>query len=189
MATDRKEQVSAWMDGQGPDEVLDQIGSDPELAQRWHRYHLIGDAMRNELPQTLQLDIADKVAAQLEQEPTVLAPKTPRKRFAMPAKVVELGQRFGQYAIAASVAAVAVVGVQQYDAAGGDLDSPIPVLQTTPLLGAPSPVSYQAPDYVQNDQRLAEQDAKEQQLRANAFLRDHLLQQRLNGVAVEQRDR
>ncbi|WP_345336580.1 sigma-E factor negative regulatory protein [Ferrimonas pelagia] len=183
--TERQEQLSACVDGQEHGDILDRICAEPELQQQWHRYHLIGDAMRGELPATLQFDIADKVAMQLEQEPTILAPKPSKRRFALPAQVVSLGQRFGQYAIAAGVAAVAVVGVQQYGAEQS-LTSPIPVLQTTPLLGAPTPASYSVPGMgVQEPQRDAEREAHEQHLRANAFLRDHLLQQRLNGIVVD----
>ncbi|WP_298442395.1 RseA family anti-sigma factor [uncultured Ferrimonas sp.] len=182
--TDRKEQLSAYVDGNDHDGMLDQVLSDPQLNQHWQNYHLIGDAMRNELPNELNFDIAAGVAAALEQEPTVLAPKPTKQRFALPAKVVQLGKQFGQYAIAAGVAAVAVVGVQQYGVQNSV--NPTPVLQTTPLLGAPTPASYQVPGMGQQNERSAEEEAKEQQMRANAFLRDHLLQQRLNGIVVQQ---
>lgn len=178
--TERKEKLSAWMDDQPVEGLYQDLLADAELSERWHRYHLIGDAMRNELPGTLQLDIAANVADALESEPAILAPQS-RRRFAVPGKVIELGQRFGQYAIAATVAAVAVVGVQQYNAK--EAITPLPVLETMPMLGAPSPASYQVPGMGQPDRQAADKEraALEQQRRANAFLRDHLLQQRLNG--------
>ncbi|MBY6188116.1 anti-sigma factor [Marinobacter hydrocarbonoclasticus] len=177
--TERKEKLSAWMDDQPVEGLYQDLLADAELSERWHRYHLIGDAMRNELPESLQLDIAANVADALESEPAILAPQS-RRRFAIPGKVIELGQRFGQYAIAATVAAVAVVGVQQYNT--NEAVTPLPVLETMPMLGAPSPASYQVPGMGQPDDAQAkERAAMEQQRRANAFLRDHLLQQRLNG--------
>ncbi|MBY5993491.1 sigma-E factor negative regulatory protein [Ferrimonas balearica] len=183
--TERKEKLSAWMDDQPSDGIYQDLLEDAQLSERWHRYHLIGDAMRNELPEHLQLDIAAQVAQSLEAEPAILAPRA-RRRFALPGKVVEMGQRFGQYAIAATVAAVAVVGVQQYSAE--EAVTPLPVLETMPMLGAPSPASYQVPGMGQSQSPAVdkEREAMEQQRRANAFLRDHLLQQRLNsGNSVE----
>ncbi|WP_035387432.1 sigma-E factor negative regulatory protein [Ferrimonas senticii] len=183
MVTDNKAQLSAFIDGHGQHDDIDAIMADEQLQQRWQNYHLIGDAMRGDLPNQLNFDIAAGVAAALADEPTVLAPKPSKRRFAMPAKVVQLGKQFGQYAIAAGVAAVAVVGVQQYGAE--DIDSPMPVLQTRAMLGAPTPASYQVPGMGQPQPEMsAEQEALEQQKRANAFLRDHLLQQRLNGIVV-----
>ncbi len=191
MVTVRNEQVSAMVDGQTHDSVLDQISGDPEMMAQWHRYHLIGDAMRGELPQRMQLDIADRVAVALEQEPAILAPKAAKRRFAVPANAIAWGQKMGQYAIAAGVAAIAVVGVQQYGSEASREGNPLPVLQTTPILGAPTPVSYSIPGMgpdTGSSQRMSEQEAQAQQQRANAFLRDHLLQQRINGIVLESAD-
>lgn len=183
MVTERNERLSAWMDDQGSTDTYDEVVADDEAGARWHRYHLIGDAMRNELPPALELDIASRVAAQLESEPTLLAPKA-KVSAQFSAQVIQLGKRFGQYAIAASVAAVAVLGVQQYGAE--QTINPVPVLETMPLLGAPSLASYQMPgvDAARGERISQERQAQEQQRRASAFLRDHLLQQRLNGVAA-----
>ncbi|TKB49367.1 anti-sigma factor [Ferrimonas sediminicola] len=186
--TERKEAVSAWVDGEGSDLELKQWLKDDQMQSTWDRYHLIGDAMRNELPKALNLDIAAGVAAALEQEPTVLAPK-PSRRALVSGKVVALSRRFGQYAIAATVAAIAVVGVQQYGAE--QQNSPVPVLNTLPVVGAPTPASYQAntPAARQAQAQSAEAQAMEQRRRVNAYLRDHLLQQRLKGHNVSNDDR
>ncbi|BDY03738.1 RseA family anti-sigma factor [Ferrimonas sp. YFM] len=192
--TERKEAVSAWVDGEGTDLDLKQWLKDEEMQSSWGRYHLIGDAMRNELPKELNLDIASSVAAALEQEPTVLAPKEepkssePSRRSVVSGKVVEFSRRFGQYAIAATVAAIAVVGVQQYGAE--QQNSPVPVLNTLPVVGAPTPASYQAntPAARQAQAQSAEAQAMEQRRRVNAYLRDHLLQQRLKGHNVSNDD-
>ncbi|OFZ99681.1 MAG: hypothetical protein A2Z44_01795 [Betaproteobacteria bacterium RBG_19FT_COMBO_58_11] len=97
------EQLSALMDGElTSDEMARQIGAlknDNDLRQTWAAYHVLGDALRKS-PQ-LSLDFSAKLARQLAEEPTVLAPQrklqpsTPR--YAMP--------------LAASVAAVSLVGV------------------------------------------------------------------------------
>ncbi|WP_033136298.1 sigma-E factor negative regulatory protein [Aeromonas finlandensis] len=189
-----KEQISALMDGDLSDaEVLNELEMDSDLQDTWGRYHLIGDAMRGDLPVNLQLDLSDSIMAALEDEPTILAPKpveaTPvLQPVVAPGKtdsnVVPLfrrvGQQLGQYAIAASVAAAVIFGVQQYQ--GQDGVPTNPVLNTIPIGGSASPVSVH---YPQQDgararqQGLSEQQMQEQRERINAFLRDHQLQQRL----------
>ncbi|WP_425892392.1 RseA family anti-sigma factor [Aeromonas veronii] len=189
-----KEQISALMDGDLSDaEVLNELEMDSDLQDTWGRYHLIGDAMRGDLPVNLQLDLSDSIMAALEDEPTILAPKpvetAPVLQPAVApvntdANVVPLfrrvGQQLGQYAIAASVAAAVIFGVQQYQ--GQDGVPANPVLNTIPIGGSAAPVSVH---YPQQDgararqQGLTEQQMQEQRERINAFLRDHQLQQRL----------
>ncbi|MFQ1659783.1 RseA family anti-sigma factor [Aeromonas veronii] len=189
-----KEQISALMDGDLSDaEVLNELEMDSDLQDTWGRYHLIGDAMRGDLPVNLQLDLSDSIMAALEDEPTILAPKpvetAPVLQPAVApvktdANVVPLfrrvGQQLGQYAIAASVAAAVIFGVQQYQ--GQDGVPANPVLNTIPIGGSAAPVSVHYPqqDGVRaRQQGLTEQQMQEQRERINAFLRDHQLQQRL----------
>ncbi|EKP0318781.1 RseA family anti-sigma factor [Aeromonas veronii] len=189
-----KEQISALMDGDLSDaEVLNELEMDSDLQDTWGRYHLIGDAMRGDLPVNLQLDLSDSIMAALEDEPTILAPKPVEvlpvlQPVVAPVKtdanVVPLfrrvGQQLGQYAIAASVAAAVIFGVQQYQGQDGVPNNP--VLNTIPIGGSAAPVSVH---YPQQDgararqQGLTEQQMQEQRERINAFLRDHQLQQRL----------
>ncbi|MCF7719022.1 transcriptional regulator [Aeromonas jandaei] len=189
-----KEQISALMDGELSDaEVLNELEMDSGLQDTWGRYHLIGDAMRGDLPVNLQLDLSDSIMAALEDEPTILAPKpveaTPvAQPVVAPVKtdsnVVPLfrrvGQQLGQYAIAASVAAAVIFGVQQYQGQDGVPNNP--VLNTIPIGGSAAPVSVHYPqegNRVRPQQGMTEQQMQEQRERINAFLRDHQLQQRL----------
>ncbi|MDO2949487.1 sigma-E factor negative regulatory protein [Aeromonas simiae] len=185
-----KEQLSALMDGELEREVqaslLDSFGDDVELQEAWSRYHLIGDTMRGELAMDMPFDLCDKIALALEDEPTVLAPQPApaepiRQRNVVVPFVRRVGQQFGQYAIAASVAAAVIFGVQQYQ--GQDHVVPTsPVLNTIPVGGNASPVSVHYPkdDSRARQQALTEQQMSEQRERINAFLRDHQLQQRLH---------
>ncbi|WP_421239850.1 RseA family anti-sigma factor [Aeromonas enteropelogenes] len=191
-----KEQISALMDGDLSDaQVLNELELDSDLQDTWGRYHLIGDAMRGDLPVNLQLDLSDSIMAALEDEPTVLAPKPVEAKPVAPqaqpemeptktdANVVPLfrriGQQLGQYAIAASVAAAVIFGVQQYQ--GQDGVPANPVLNTIPIGGSAAPVSVHYPQEGNRNrqQGLTEQQMQEQRERINAFLRDHQLQQRL----------
>ncbi|MBV7415278.1 sigma-E factor regulatory protein RseA [Aeromonas encheleia] len=183
-----QEQLSALMDGDLSDvEVLNELGTDPALQDTWARYHLIGDAMRGDLPVNLQLDLSDSIMLALEDEPTILAPKPvqPAAPQVHRAKVLPLlrrvSQQVGQYAIAASVAAAVIFGVQQYQ--GQDGMPANPVLNTIPVGGSATPVSVHYPQdgnrATTRQQGLNEQQMQEQRERINAFLRDHQLQQRL----------
>ncbi|MDX7736760.1 sigma-E factor negative regulatory protein [Aeromonas caviae] len=184
-----KEQLSALMDGDLSEiEVLNELGTDPALQDTWSRYHLIGDAMRGDLPVSLQLDLSDSIMLALEDEPAILAPKPaqPAAPQVQPAgKVIpfvrRFGQQVGQYAIAASVAAAVIFGVQQYQGKDGVPTSP--VLNTIPVGGSAAPVSVHYPQDGSRtgvrQQGLSEQQMQEQRERINAFLRDHQLQQRL----------
>ncbi|MEI4929850.1 sigma-E factor negative regulatory protein [Aeromonas caviae] len=184
-----KEQLSALMDGDLSEiEVLNELGTDPALQDTWSRYHLIGDAMRGDLPVNLQLDLSDSIMLALEDEPAILAPKPaqPAAPQVQPAgKVIpfvrRFGQQVGQYAIAASVAAAVIFGVQQYQGKDGVPTST--VLNTIPVGGSAAPVSVHYPQDGSRtgvrQQGLSEQQMQEQRERINAFLRDHQLQQRL----------
>ena len=144
--------------------------------------------MRGDLPVNLQLDLSDSIMLALEDEPAILAPKPaqPAAPQVQPAgKVIpfvrRFGQQVGQYAIAASVAAAVIFGVQQYQGKDGVPTSP--VLNTIPVGGSAAPVSVHYPQDGSRtgvrQQGLSEQQMQEQRERINAFLRDHQLQQRL----------
>lgn len=107
-----KQRVSELMDSEldqrSAAHVIAAIEADASLKQDWNDYHLIGDAMRANLHATV--DVRERVAVLLEQEPTVLAPRRWIRR--PQARVV------GAAALAASVSFAAVVGWQQLSAPG-----------------------------------------------------------------------
>lgn len=85
---------------------LERMRGDARLAERWGRYHLISDALHNNLPERLDDTLHRRVRAAIEDEPVVLAPGrwlTISPGFAK--------QAVG-FALAASVSAIAIVGVQ-----------------------------------------------------------------------------
>ncbi|GLP97194.1 sigma-E factor negative regulatory protein [Paraferrimonas sedimenticola] len=192
MTIERNEWISAAVDDENSHQTLATLDSETTDAQKWQSYHLIGDAMRDELPQNLDFDISAKVAAALEDEPSIVAPKPaqaePEQAPKKSGVVVPFLRQFGQYAIAASVAIVAVIGIQGQGQNGADELSPLPVLQTNPLIGSASPVSLQAPSMQERERAnasLEEQRAEAQRQRLNAYLQDHMLQQRLNHAVME----
>lgn len=117
------ETLSACMDGEARElelrQLLRDMAEDDELRLRWRRYNLARSAMTRELP-PLRVDVADGVRQALEGE-----------AIYKPSAVGKVFQSASRFAIAASVAAIAVVGVRSYQF-GAD-----PLEQTTPSQAAP----------------------------------------------------
>ncbi|MCK8043673.1 RseA family anti-sigma factor [Shewanella sp. 1CM18E] len=184
-----QEWVSAAVDGEIDEHTLAELAADADSHEQWRDYHMIGDAMRGELPKTMSLDLSASIMAAIEDEPAIVAPQ-PAADVSQPVrkssgKVIPLFKQFGQYAIAASVALVAVVGVQNYNQETLVESSPLPVLNTRPLIGSASPVSLQT-GAVQQNQSYTNDQVADQRRRINAYIQDHMLQQRLNnGVNID----
>lgn len=191
-----KELLSALMDGETVDKaLLTKLEQEAESQKTWQNYHLIGDVMRGEAPETASWNIADKVAAALEDEPAYSQTTTPlvesqptpaQSRRKLPAWLTQLGQ----VAVAASVSLAVIVGVQQY---GGDSDQSaseqMPVLQTLPLSGNVEPVSLTRESVRPKAAQTRTDEAKvlEQRRRINALLHDYELQLRLTSDVATQK--
>ncbi|MDL3986484.1 MULTISPECIES: sigma-E factor negative regulatory protein [Shewanella] len=184
-----QEWVSAAVDGETDVQTMAELAADTHSHNKWRNYHLIGDAMRGELPQTMALDLSASIAAAIELEPAIVSPqaKAPigvtEQVTTDKNRVVPLFKQFGQYAIAATVAMFAIVGVQNVNQTADDAASPSPVLVTRPLVGSASPVSLQTGP-VQQNQSYTNDQMNEQRRRINTYIQDHMLQQRLNTGAV-----
>lgn len=182
------EWVSAIVDGEMDKKEIAELSADDASHAKWRNYHLIGDAMRNELPQSINLDLSSKIAAAIEQESPLNTINLQEKKTAKTSKVIPFVRHWGQYAIAASVALVAIVGVQNYRLSETTDLPPLPVLDTRPLVGNVSPVSLNTGP-VQNFQKMdSNEQLSEQRRRLNVYIQDHLLQQRFNN-SLEQNTR
>jgi len=107
------EKLSALVDGElsGVEygHTVDAINLSPELKQRWMRYHIAADALKKSLPPALlKPDFSARVMQAIEAEPTVFAPRN------IVHKVRPVAKQLAGLAIAASVTAVAVLGVQTW---------------------------------------------------------------------------
>ncbi len=73
-----KHEISTLMDGElfedETDVLFDQIKQNPDAYSDWAVYHLIGDVLRQ--PEYIHQDICAKVSERLQNEPTVLAPRS-----------------------------------------------------------------------------------------------------------------
>ena len=196
-----KEKLSALMDGETIDKALIvDLESDQESMNTWQSYHLIGDIMRGDAPETKNWNIADSVAAALEDEPAHSAmpnlhqvnveptvapieeqPKPQQAKRQLPAWL----QQFGQVAVAACVSLAVVLGVQQYGGSDPAAPEQLPVLQTIPFAGSAEPVSLTRESV---ERPASEANLQEQRKRVHAMLEDYELQLRLNSDASPMED-
>jgi len=108
MSDERKEKISAMIDGElGRDtqSAIDDLLQTPFLKDSWTRYHLISDSLQQQLPEAIDSDLAARVSSSIENEPFILVPEVASKNaFLKP---------LAGFAIAASVATMAILGIQQ----------------------------------------------------------------------------
>ncbi|WP_111979109.1 sigma-E factor negative regulatory protein [Algibacillus agarilyticus] len=173
-----KQKVSAFIDDQKDvSDVVDNLKQDKELASTYSRYHLIGDVMRNDVPEHIQLNLADVIADAIEKEPVVLSPNaafsasvseknTATEPKTTTNKVVSFFKPVMQYGIAASFAAAIVVGFQAEQAS--DEAGFEPVIHTMPLATGLDPVSAESSRTIINPSAI-----QEQQRRVNSYILDH----------------
>ncbi len=199
MSESKFETISSLVDNyrvteQSSEQAIDDMLKDEHLSAAWQQYHLIGDVIRDEIPQTLQLDLSAQIAEAIADEPSILAPKTATNTSAeqsgFKAKVVQLIKPFGQLAIAASAAGLMIIGVQQNTADTNEIITPSQVVQTKPLAGFANPVSF---SYQQNAQSNAQSQKQtvieqriQQQHRFQALLSDHQQQVKLSAAKSAQ---
>lgn len=175
------EQLSALIDNEVVDKPLvDELITDEMQQTKFARYHLIGDVMRGEVADPLiNIDISEKVMAAIKEqaplaEVTRLDTSVNKTQSSKNSNIVSFMQRFGQYAIAASVAGVVVITtLMTSPSVVENNDTGLEVLNTVPLGGAVTPVSLQA-----NNSK-SKQTIKEHNERLEALLKDHQLQLQL----------
>ena len=101
-----KDKISALLDAEATGaerrEALTALAQERDLRRVWERYHLVGAVLRNEVSVTVAPHFADRVAARIAQEATVVSPRWPARSVAKGAVGL---------ALAASVAAIAVFGL------------------------------------------------------------------------------
>lgn len=183
MSENKFENVSSVVDNyQQTDELFDEILNDSHLSATWQRYHLMGDVMRGDTSDVINLDLSSTIASAIADEPTILAPRANNSVVdKLKAKVVQFAKPFGQMAIAASAAGLMVMGVQQNSADNDVLLPETQVVKTMPFGGVAEPVSL---NFQQTSRTSEKQAFIEQQRRFQALLSDHHQQVKLSSVDV-----
>jgi len=123
---DMKEKLSALVDNELDDlderRVMAALEKDVDLRRTWERYHLVRSALHQDLSMFVPQDMATRVAARIGMEPANVA--SFRRQ-----KITRLA---GTLAIAASVAAIAVTGVQWINRPASAPLAPLAAVQTAP---------------------------------------------------------
>lgn len=100
-----KEKLSALIDDELDDlderRVLNALGADAELRRAWGRYHLIRAAMTRQLSALAAPDLPERIMARLQESDA-----------AVPYPSLRFWPLAGGFAVAASVAAIAILGIQ-----------------------------------------------------------------------------
>ena len=146
------EKLSEIYDGEHFDEAFD--CNDEKLRSHLDNWSLIGSALRDELPEKVDMSIADNVMAAiaaeakeekvLEEQPKEFADIS---TFKVPAFFKKVSLYFTQIAVAASVAMVTVVGWQTYSA--GETSGIIEPASTSTMgaVGGLNLASFQSDDH------------------------------------------
>lgn len=120
-----KEQVSTMFDNELDEQehelLIRRLKQDDSMQSSWQHYQIIGNAMRNDLKTTSMSDMLTNIRHDIDNEPPISASEV-SSRVAM-----RMVKPVAGLAIAASVAAMAIVGLQNV----GQVNSP--VLQTPRL--------------------------------------------------------
>lgn len=191
--TQQQEKISAFVDGEleqnGIDEqsqfdasqhTVEQLLSDPEMANKWKRYHLVRDCLRGDISTDTQFDISAQVAKALESELAIVAPKRTWRELPVVAAVIPLVKQSGQLAVAACVTAVMIFSYQSYN----QPEAEQPFLTAPPVAGVQgglAPVSLSqrsAPS--RNDMSVL----LEQRRQINALIEDHRRQLKLKNAGL-----
>ncbi len=135
MADHLNEQISALVDGELSVEeckrLVDGMRSDANAESCWCHYHLISDALKNNLPDKLSTDFAACVSKALDSEPPIIC--APARRPASN----NVSRPVIGFAMAASVAAVAYLGFSGNEIAPDLMPAP-QLASNAPVASAPS---------------------------------------------------
>jgi len=140
-----EESLSALMDDEVDEmemhRILKQVSENPALREKWHRYQLARAVLHSEMPD-FAIDVSQNVREAIGNDRSARNSRRHIKRAMKP---------FGRMAVAASVAALAVLGVQQYQllAANSGVENrvvteAVPV-QDDEVLNSPLPPGFVMP--------------------------------------------
>ncbi|MCW9715629.1 sigma-E factor negative regulatory protein [Avibacterium gallinarum] len=179
----QKEQLSAYIDGEQISEAMtEKLCQDADLQKSWANFHTIRAVMRQESEVLLGADFTAKMADLIEQEEIVVA--QPMVSQPMPEETAQSPfmqklkawfMPMTQFAVAAGVCLVAVMGVQSFMAHNGKENQDAPVLQTLPFNNSVQEVSYNAP----TQSVITPEQIEQKNKRIDSMLQSYELQKRI----------
>ncbi|VGM95892.1 Sigma-E factor negative regulatory protein [uncultured Avibacterium sp.] len=179
----QKEQLSAYIDGEQISEAMtEKLCQDADLQKSWANFHTIRAVMRQESEVLLGADFTAKMADLIEQEEIVMA--QPMVSQPMPEETAQSPfmqklkawfMPMTQFAVAAGVCLVAVMGVQSFMAHNGKENQDAPALQTLPFNNSVQEVSYNAP----TQSVITPEQIEQKNKRIDSMLQSYELQKRI----------
>jgi sigma-E factor negative regulatory protein RseA len=168
--TQEIEKISAMIDGEWDDfSHAADVAADPILQQKWKSYHLTRDLLRNDMSNDVTFDLSHRVAAALENELSMVAPKRTWKEWPIVSAVIPIARQSGQLAMVASVTAMVIFGYQTVN----QPEISQPFSTAPPVIGPQgglAPVSLQQTRSTEQDRM---QLLLEQRRQINALIEDH----------------
>lgn len=119
MVEQKQQQVAAMMDSeQCSDSDLEQLVNDQEMRSTWSRYHLVRDILQGDVPEAIDPALDLRIAAAIANEPALAVTSTEKTNVVsiFAARAKSWAEQAAGFAIAASVTAVMVLGVQKFNA-------------------------------------------------------------------------
>lgn len=209
MSEIKSESISSLVDNYSPStddsisaHLVDNMLKDEDLSNTWQNYHLIGDVLRDEVPQSLQLDLSETISAAIAQEATILSPNSAMQTSGknshitaddnvaisnhstepQPNTVVDATNRFKAkisnlikpmgQVAIAASAAVLMIVGVQHNVTDNSSVTPSQVVQTVPLSGYANPVSF-------NVQSSQTQQSQQSKLQAQQAMNQQLASERV----------
>lgn len=184
MSDQIRQSLSHLMDNEADElelrRVLKACDEQDELADCWHRYHLMRSVMHKELEQPELFDLSDRIAEAIDNEPVPGMDQTPDESNVLPmSRWKQAGSWLGKGAIAASVAAAVVVLMPGNETSppviAEQVVAPQVLQQTLPVRGLQqSPIGIQRVSAGGSDNNYIMAD--NQKLKQEELIRGYLMQ-------------
>jgi negative regulator of sigma E activity len=118
MSEQKRQQIASLMDSENcSDADLDLLISNSEMRTLWSRFHLVRDVLTNDAPKVVDPHLSNRIYSMILKEPALLIPSARKARKVswineLPSNIRTWGEQASGFAIAASVTAIMVFGVQ-----------------------------------------------------------------------------
>jgi len=146
MSLEVQENISCFVDGELDanlsDDLLNHLNDNEEQKKVLGRYCVMSDAIKRNLPETMNHNLLERVQIALESEPALLAPAPNNTENELPeAEIVELPKKVSKessfspafgFGIAATVTLAAVLGFQMFTGTE-DLPTQAPIASVTTI--------------------------------------------------------
>ena len=113
MTEHKRQNVAAIMDNEhASDTEIEALVNDPEMRSIWSRFHLVRDVIQDELPNVIDPQLHSRIYSAIQDEPALLVPSARREIKTWRDTMKSWAEQATGFAIAASVTAVMVIGMQ-----------------------------------------------------------------------------